>query len=75
MYVAPILDERILFQFCKAVKSYATENGLGEVVGSRLNQLKNWNQNLTNLAVLFRYAISGDERALQLWGTPSRACG
>lgn len=64
MYVPPLLDDRVLLEFCRAVQSFAAEHGLRDDARARLTRLKQRHQHLVNLAVLFRYAIAGDEHAL-----------
>ncbi len=64
MYVVPLVDERIVLQFCKAVHLCAEDKGVGKEIEAKLNQIKLRLETIVNLATLSRYALLGEARSL-----------
>jgi hypothetical protein len=57
--VPPLLEPRVLAQFCSAVQDYADGAGLHEQVAARLAQLRMRLENLRSVATLSRLAVLG----------------
>lgn len=58
-YVPPLVDELVLAQFCQAVQSYATGQGLSDAVTKKLISLQLRLNALRNLASLARLTLIG----------------
>jgi hypothetical protein len=57
--VPPLVDQRVLMQFCQAVQMYADVQGLHEAVGEKLSELQEYLAVLSDVAALCRLAILG----------------
>lgn len=64
LFVPPILNERVMSIFCKAVQSYADTHGSGKEVSTKLLQIQTQLQQLVDLAGLCRFAILGEPRSI-----------
>jgi hypothetical protein len=57
--VPPLVDQRVLMQFCQAVQMYADVQGLHEAVAKKLSELQAYLAVLADVAALCRLAILG----------------
>lgn len=64
LFVPPLVDERILMQFCRAVQSYAAGPGIHDDAAGKLRDLRARLANLCKLASLCRLAILGQSTAV-----------
>jgi hypothetical protein len=62
--VPPLVDERVLLQFCRAIQDYADGAGLHDEAVGGLRLLRNRLDTLRNLALLCRLAIVGNPHSL-----------
>ncbi len=58
-YVPPLVDTRVLMQFCTAVQSYADASGLHDEAAVKVSGLRARLNNLQNVASLCRLAVLG----------------
>jgi hypothetical protein len=63
--VPPLVDLRVLLQFCQAVQSYGDSVGSHDEVAARLRTLNATLADLRNLATLCRFAVLGHPHAFQ----------
>jgi hypothetical protein len=61
--VPPLVDQRVLLQFCQAVQACADGQGLHDLAARKLSELQAYLAVLRNLASLCRLAIAGQPHA------------
>jgi hypothetical protein len=62
--VPPLVDDRVLSTFCRAIRKYADEQGVGARADTQLGAMQARLQGLVDLASLCRYAVLGDRRSV-----------
>jgi hypothetical protein len=63
LFVPPLLDDRVLLRFCRAVETYAATQGGADAATVKLGEMRAALQSLVDLGSLCRLAARGDSRS------------